>query len=203
MSYRIHHSDRHALVLQLADLHRQIPDEQFAGLLADARQLHYDAEFGNPGLVRNCQKDDPYWFEHHLIKEADRLLAAGKPLTAFLECLSEHNHGHSGFTDQVGRVYRRPTNDAERQVSKKLRGMILKVAQALIDSDPPSMEIGQFGNGWMSMIGIDICITYLGADVPRKLIEQFAQLLAKYCVADPGNSEVSGVEHTFKRRFGL
>ena len=203
MSYRIHPSDRPALVLQLADLLRQIPVEQFPGLFADARQLHRDAEFGNPGLVRNCMKDDPYWFEHHLIEEAYRFLAAGQPLLAFIECLSEHNHGHSGFTDQVGRVYRRPTNDTEQEVSNRLQGMILKVAQALMDSDPPSMELGKFGNGWMSMLGIDTCITYLGADVPQKLIEQFAQFLVKYRVADPSNSEVSDVEYAFKRRFGL
>lgn len=201
MSYRIHSSDRHALVLQLADLHRQIPDEQFDDLLADARKLHHDAEFGSPGLVRNCRRDDPYWFEHGLIKDADQFLAAGTPLKAFTECLSEHNHGHSGFTDQVGRVYRRPTNDIERQLSDELRKMVLRVAQALIKSDPPSMEIGQLSKGWMSMIGIDTCITYLGADVPRNLIRRFAELLTKYGVADPTNSEVQNLEYRFKRRF--
>ena len=201
MPYRIHPSQRHGLALKLADLLRSIPEEQLSDLIDVARQLHHHAEFGHADLVRNCQPDDPYWFEHHLIEQAASLLGEGKPRKAWMTCLIESNHGHSGFVDQVRRVYMRPSGDIERQVSEDLRQMIINIAEGLIASDPPSLETGRISDGWMSMIGLKECVFLLGADVPEHLVVDLKRLMVAYKAADPTNPECSALEREIEGRF--
>ena len=201
MPYRIHPSQKHGLALKLADLLRFIPEEELGGLIENARQLHRYVEFGHAGLARNCQPDDPYWFERHLIERATSLLAEGKPRNAWMECLMESNHGHSGFVDQARRVYMRPNGDIECQISEDLRQMIINIAEGLIASDPPSLEKGHISNGWMSMIGLKECVFLLGADVPKYLVADLKRLMVAYKTDDPDNPECSILEREIIGRF--
>ena len=177
MPYQIHKQDRHSFVTQLADLLALIPEEDTKSLFQEAEELLRWREFGHKGIVRNADKNDPYWFEHRLIKSANEYLVAGNPFKAWLECLSEHNHGHSGFTGQIHRVYKRPSNEAEKAISEEIRKMIVGVLEALLDSDPLSKDLGMFGEGRMILVAIENCISLLGANVAEEYIKRFESII--------------------------
>lgn len=202
MPYRTHHADNHARICKLADLLGEVPEQETAGLLAEAEKILLSREFGSERLGRNADPKDPYWFEHHLIAEARKLVEAGKPLDAYQSSLSEHNHGHSDFTGQVRRVYKRPTNEVERVVSEEIRQMIIEIATALIDSEPLSKEMDTFGHGWGSITAIFDCLIMLGASVPKHLIEQLRYLIAECKKSKIKNDGIPQLERDFENRFG-
>ena len=191
MSYRIHSADRHAIVLQLADLLRHIPCDEFSGLLADAELMFLIREPGNkePG----AKPARPYLFENNLIASANEYIANGNPLNAYMHCLKEGNR----------RIYMHPVNDAERVMSEKIRQMIVKIADALINSDPLSKNIEDFmGDGWITITSSYDCLVMLGKDVPPELIGQLRSLIVECQKFANENGEILSLEHTFKNRFG-
>lgn len=202
MSYRLHPQDRGTLAQKMADLLRGVPMHETQGLILEADKLLLDREFGDPNLVRNCDKTDPYWFEHSLIRTADKLLQEGRPVHAWHECLNCHNHGHSGFVGQVGRVYQRPHKGGEEEaISEEIRGMILKITAALLDSNPLAKEGGVLGDGWLTMVAANECLVLLGADVPKMYVDRFRDLLREYEEARPTEKELPQVKAAFRHRF--
>lgn len=204
MPYRIHYADRHAKVLALADFMTTVPNEEFAGLLDEAKIMLREREFGHEDLGRNAKPNEPYWFENHLIADANKYIAAGNPFKAYMHCLSESNHGHSGFTGQSVRVYMHPVNDEEREISEKIRQMILRVADALITSNPLSVEteMGPVGYGWGAISGAYNCLVMLGEDVPPEMIERLRSLVSEAQKFAKVNREIEQLERMFKHRFG-
>jgi hypothetical protein len=204
MPYRIHYADKHEKVVALADFLTTVPHEEFSELLDEAKILLRDREFGNENLGRNCKSEEPYWFENRLIADAHKHIAAGNPLKAYMECLRGSNHRHSGFTSQSYRVYMRPVNDVEREMSEKIRQMILKVADALISSDPLSneSEMGVLGYGWGAISDAYECLVMLGQDVPLDMICRLRSLVLDCKKFTRMNSEIDLLQHAFKCRFG-
>lgn len=202
MPYRIHYADRHLKVLALADFLTTVPFEELSGLLDEAKILLRDREFGSENLGRNCKPEEPYWFENHLIADAHKHIATGKPLDAYMKCLRESNHGHSGFTGQTYRLYMHPVNDAERDMSEKIRQMIVDIADALINSDPLSKDMSMLGDGWMTVSSIYDSLIMLGQDVPPDMIGQLRSLITGCKKFANKNSEIAQLEQAFKYRFG-
>jgi hypothetical protein len=202
MPYRIHFVDRHAKAVALADFMTTVPTEELTGLLDEAKIMLRDREFGNENYGRNSKPSDPYWFENKLIADAGRYIAEGKPLDAFMYCLTEHNHGHSGFTSQSYRVYMHPVNDTEREMSEKIRQMIVSVANALVNSDPLSRNVADLlGDGWLVISSAYSCLTMLGQDVPSELIDRLRGLLGDCNQFAQKNREILQLQHWFKHRF--
>jgi hypothetical protein len=151
---------------------------------------------------RNSKPGEPYWFENHLIASARKYLAEGKPFDAYMECLVESNHGHSGFTNQSYRVYMHPVNDAERDMSEKIRQMVIDVADALISSDPLSKNMDMLGEGWLTISSVYSCLVLLGEDVPSSLVDRLRKLILDCKKFADKNREIGQLELTFKHRFG-
>jgi hypothetical protein len=202
MPYKTHHADKSAQVCRLADLLEGVPQQETAGLLVEAEKMLLSRESRRGDLGRNSDLKDPYWFEYRLIAEAKKLIKAGKPLEAYLGSLTEQNHGHSGFIDQVRRVYRRPTNEAEQTISEEIRQMIVGVATALIDSAPLSKKMGILGDGWISITAIFDCLTMLGESVPKHLVKQLRHLLVECKNTKTKNDGIPQLEREFENRFG-
>lgn len=202
MSYRIRNKERHAIVHKLANILGEIPEEETSGLVTDAQNLLLNREFGEEGRSRNSDPGDPYWFEHSLIKKSAQVIAEGDPIRAFAECLRETNHGHSGFVEQSRRVYKRPTNETEKQVSEEIRQMIINIITALFDSNPLSKEKGAFGDAWLSITAIVECLNLLGNDVPQKMVDGLKELLAGYEKIDGENQGLLEIKFWVDRHFG-
>lgn len=189
-AYRIHRADKHEKVLQLRDLLVGIPIEQTEELLAEANKMLCN---------RNVKIDDAYRYENFLIAEAEKHIAAGDPVKAYWECLSETNHGHSGFTHNTRRIYMRPINDTEREVSKNIRKMIIAVAYALIKSDPLSKNVE---DGWVSISSIYGCLVLLGEHQEPGMVEKLKEIIAQCKKFVKENVEISRLVVNFKNRFG-
>ncbi len=203
MPYRIHYADRHIKVLALTDFLTTVPLEELSGLLDEAKILLRDREFGSENFGRNCKPEEPFWFENNLIADAQKHIAAAKPLDAYMECLTESNHGHSGFTGQSYRLYMHPVNDAERDMSEKIRQMIVDIAGALINSDPLSKDVADFmGDGWLAISSSYHCLIMLGQDVPTDMIDQLRSHIAGCKKFANKNREIAQLEKAFKCRFG-
>lgn len=202
MPYRIHYADKNAKVLSLVDFLTTVPLEELPALLDEANILLRDREFGSKHSVRNCKPEEPYWCENNLIANASKLVAAGKPLNAYAECLMESNHGHSGFVSQSYRLYMHPVNDVERAMSEKIRQMIIDIANALINSDPLSKNIDMFGDGWATISSIYSCLVMLGQDVPPDMVDRLRSLVCDCEYFAANNREIEQLQHQFKRRFG-
>jgi hypothetical protein len=202
MPYRIHCSDRNAKVTQLADFLTTVPEEDLAGLIDEAKALLYHREFSNNNLLgRNSKLAEPH--EEHLIRKARTYLDEGKPLHAFMECLSETNHGHSGFTNRTRRLYMHPLNDTERDMSEKIRQTIIDVANALTNSDPLSKDITDFmSDGWISITASYECLVMLGQDVPLDMVGKLRNLVEGCKKFAHMNSEIVQLEYRFKFHFG-
>lgn len=203
MPYRIHFHDRRTKVNAIADFLTTIPVEELAGLLDEAKIVLRKREFGNDNLGRNCKPDEPYWFENNLIADAKKYIDEGKPLDAFMYCLVESIDGKSGFTTQSYRLYMHPVNDDERNMSEKIRKMILSVADALINSDPLSKNVtGFLGDGWLAISSTYDCLTMLGQDVPQDMIDRLRNLLEGCRMFANKNSKISQLQFAFENRFG-
>ncbi len=201
MPYRTHVADKLAQICKVASFLEGIPQEEIPELLAAAERMLHFREFGSEGRGRNCAPNEPYWFEHSLIANAKERVAAGNPLDAYMYSLNEHNHGHSGFTDQVRRVYRHPVNPDEQAVSEKIRQMIIDVATALLESKPLSKSMDIFGDGWMTVSAIFGCLVMLGQDVPKILIDALRSLIGECKKSSVKNEEILELEHNFEKRF--
>jgi hypothetical protein len=94
-------------------------------------------------------------------------------------------------------------NDAEREMSEKIRKMIVDVADALIKSDPLSKNVeGFMGDGWLMISSIYRCLIMLGQDVPLELVNQLRGLIDGCMQFSEKNREISRLQYSFKCRFG-
>lgn len=197
MSYRMHTSDKEGAMMRLARVLEQIPLEDQAGLLEGAERFLRKRESGVHG-----SKEDPYWFEHRLIGEAECLIADGRPVEAWLECLNESNQGRSGFTDQVRRIYTRPHTEAERKVSEELRSMIIKIATAILATDLSSKsKSARYDLAWQSVRAVSDCLILLGADVPQELLDGLRKRIKRLKKMKPESSELKELWEELKERY--
>lgn len=194
--YTTHPYEKDSLALKLADLLAYVPEEETSLLLATAINILLSRE-----SHRLDGREDLYGFERRLIKEAKKYIAEGKPLDAYMFCLTEHNHGHSGFVDQARRVYIRPQNAAEQKLSSSIREMIIAVVNALL-KESLSEETGEFCTPYMIIISLYDCLCLLGANVPEEMIAAFKQKIAEYKKIERKNSELQTLEHSLRKRFG-
>lgn len=130
-------------------------------------------------------------------------IAAGKPFEAYKQCLEESSHErHFGFRSETQRVYMHPFNDQEFGISERIRQMIINIATALIDSKPLSKSMNVNGEGWTSISSSYDCLVMLGKDVPRELIDKLRTLIVASKGFARGNSDITKLENTFRKRFG-
>jgi len=202
MTYKIHEEDKFGLVFRIADLLQGIPQEETEEIINEAKKLFLSREFNDDGYARNAEPDDPYWYEHRLIKTANEYIIAGDPLSAYSSCLTEINHGHSGFVDQVIRVYKRPRNEDEKNVSKEIRQMIIDIANALLDLDPVSVEKSHGNDVWGGLFKIQRCLNLLGGNIPLELIVRFKEFLSDYETHKGDSRDLFDIKKALNRRFG-
>jgi hypothetical protein len=95
-----------------------------------------------------------------------------------------------------------PVNDAERDMSEKIRQMVIDVADALISSDPLSKNMDMLGEGWLTISSVYSCLVLLGEDVPSSLVDRLRKLILDCKKFADKNREIGQLELTFKHRFG-
>lgn len=134
----------------------------------------------------------------YLLKEGGKQLRSGKPYDVYLDVLSEHNHGHSGWVDEVDSVYMSPRTRQECADAKKLWVLMEKTTRALLRALP---EIKSTFEGYMdqrrryawAIFGL---LLRLGAKAPPKLVAQFKLQLEDFS-KDPTCGWVADVKiHT-------
>ena len=193
-SYRIHAVDKPAKTRELADVISNIPAEQMDYFLAEANKMLSSS--------RDIKFENSYIFENFLIAEAEKHIARGDPVMAYWHCLREGNHGNSGFTNTTRRIYMRPGNDIERNVSENLRKMIISVANALINFDPLSKGVEDImGDGWVAVCSIYDCLVLLGEEVDLEMVQKLKELIAGCKKFEKKNPEIFKLEVSFTNRF--
>ncbi len=195
--YYLHLLDVAKLLDTLRAVFRDVPGDQVQLLVNEARRINHQVEFGHKDKVRQARPGDPYWYEGHLLTTCRALLAEGKPERAFSDCLIESNHGHSGFVDQVQRVYFAPENSAERQISSVLRALHIDVARALLETVQPTASLMNF----MDVEVICTCLERLGRDYPTELAKDLNKLIADCLELDPKFDPAVRLSAQVKYRF--
>jgi hypothetical protein len=202
LPYRIHPQKRYALLIELRDLFRSIPHEEQPKLLAEIDEMYYSQEYGNPELSRDNSEGGPYWFEHQLIRKADELIARGKPLRACQYCLAESCGEQYVFVSQTQRVYCRPKDATEREVSEDLRRMLIRIAEALITQNPLRSEKSGEGDELLSIVCLRDMLFLLGAHVPTHLVTELKRQMNERSAAEPKNPELYRLQDSIRERFG-
>ncbi len=75
---------------------------------------------------------DPYWYTEYLINRITKLINREEYYEAFLNYLTEHNHGHSGFTESEEKLFLNPQNNTEQEFSSTIFNLHLQIVQGLL-----------------------------------------------------------------------
>lgn len=79
-----------------------------------------------------------YQYIKKLIEKTEKLLAEKNFKKVLSDCLTETNHGRSGWVDWVNEIYINPKNDTEVGYSDKLYSIILKTVEGFLETLEPS-----------------------------------------------------------------
>lgn len=88
--------------------------------------------------------EDIYWFVNKLIEKAENFLEKKEYSKALSECLISSNHDHSGWTDDINKIYRDPQNDQEKIFSERLHKISFKTAIGLLETLKPSKDFSKY-----------------------------------------------------------
>lgn len=157
--YKMTEREKKNVSFELADILRNIPLEEVDEIISNAQKI-----------AENCanSKDekDRYWYAKKLINEVEILLEENNIQKIFSLWLFEHNHGHSGWTSDINRIYCSPRNNEERVLSKRLWEILLETTKRFTESVKPTTDFW----GFMDIGKITKCIYRLGENVPNDLV---------------------------------
>lgn len=116
---------------------------------------------------------DPYWYSKFLINKAMQLIDNEDFYGAYLECLVESNHGHSGFTSSQYDIFLNPKNETECELSKIFEEIHRKVALGIMSQI--TKEIDAF-DMVMRLSSVIYCLALLFENLEPKHIKEFREL---------------------------
>ena len=120
-----------------------------------------------------------YHYEYYLIHKAKTLISEKEFNKAYLECLIESNHGHSGFTEQCHRIFIDPQGKVEQEISDEFAEIHHKVAEGLIQNFAPVYKNNKQPDGITNGANLDnirTCLQTLRNKVDLELVDKFRNL---------------------------